>query len=121
MVLQTHLADTAGLAEGADGSHIALVPGTELGGVVVGGGIQGDAGMDVSCGLQMVALTGGGERDKGTRKKKQQKGKEKEGKREEGGNKGNPKKRERHTKRHRQSDRQTNTYTQTRRENTKNQ
>lgn len=69
--LQTHLANAAGLAEGADGSHVALVPGTELGGVVVGGGIQGDAGMDVSRGLQMVALTGGRRRDTGDRKETQ--------------------------------------------------
>lgn len=52
-----HLANTTGLTEGADGSHVALVPGPKLGGVVVGGGVQGNAGMDVSGGLQMVALT----------------------------------------------------------------
>lgn len=52
-----HLADTASLAEGADGPHVALVPGAELWGVVVGGGIQGEAGMHVPGGLQVVALT----------------------------------------------------------------
>ena len=50
----THLADlanTACLTEGADGPHIALVPGAKLGGVVVGGGIQGNAWMHVPGGL----------------------------------------------------------------------
>jgi hypothetical protein len=52
---ETHLADlanTAGLAESADRPHVALVPGAELGcwerwllGVVVGGGLQGHAGV----------------------------------------------------------------------------
>lgn len=55
---QTHLANlanTAGLTEGADCPHVALVPGAELGRVVVGGGVQGDTW--VHGGLQMVALT----------------------------------------------------------------
>lgn len=52
-----HLANTASLTEGADGPHIALVPGAKLGRVVVGGGIQGTAWMHVPGGLQVVALT----------------------------------------------------------------
>lgn len=51
------LANTTSLTEGADGSHVALVPGAKLGRVVVGGGVQGNAWMYVSGGLQMVALT----------------------------------------------------------------
>lgn len=58
-----HLADAARLTEGADGAHVALVPGAELWGVVVGGGIQGEAGMHVPGGLQVVALTERGEKD----------------------------------------------------------
>ena len=55
---RTHLADAASLAEGADRSHVALVPWAELRGVVGGGGVQGDAGVGthVSGGLQVVAL-----------------------------------------------------------------
>lgn len=52
-----HLANTASLTEGADSPHIALVPGTKLGRVVVGGGIQGNAWMHIPSGLQVVALT----------------------------------------------------------------
>lgn len=52
-----HLANTAGLTEGADSPHIALVPGAKLGRVVVGGGIQGNAWMHVPGSLQVVALT----------------------------------------------------------------
>lgn len=52
-----NLANTAGLAEGADSPHVALVPGAELGRVVVGGGVQGYAWMQISGRLQMVALT----------------------------------------------------------------
>lgn len=52
-----HLADTTSLTEGADGPHVALVPRAKLGRVVVGGGVQGNARMHVSGGLQMVALT----------------------------------------------------------------
>lgn len=51
------LANTTSLTEGADGPHVALVPGAKLGRVVVGGGVQGNAWMYVSGGLQMVALT----------------------------------------------------------------
>lgn len=58
-----HLADTASLTEGADGPHVALVPGAELWGVVVGGGIQGEARMHVPGGLQVVALTEQREKD----------------------------------------------------------
>lgn len=52
----THLAYAAGLAERADSSHIALVPGAKLGGVVVTRRFQGDARVHVS-GLQVVVLT----------------------------------------------------------------
>lgn len=51
------LADAAGLAQGADRSHVALVPGAELRRVVVGRRFQCDAGMDFPRGLKMVALT----------------------------------------------------------------
>lgn len=51
------LANTTSLAEGADSPHVALVPGAKLGRVVVGGGVQGNAWMQISGGLQMVALT----------------------------------------------------------------
>ena len=59
-IMQTHLAhlaNTASLTEGADGPHIALVPGAKLGRVVVGGRIQGNAWVHVPVGLQVVALT----------------------------------------------------------------
>lgn len=62
----THLADlanTASLTKGADGPHVALVPGAKLGGVVVGGGVQGEARMHVPGGLQVVALTEQRDRD----------------------------------------------------------
>lgn len=52
-----HLANATSLTEGADGPHVALVPGAKLGGVVVGGRVQGNAWMHISGGLQMVALT----------------------------------------------------------------
>lgn len=58
--LQTHLAhlaNTASLTKGADGPHIALVPGAKLGRVVVGRGVQGNAWVHVPGGLQVVALT----------------------------------------------------------------
>lgn len=51
------LADATGLAQGADRSHVALVPGAELRRVVVGRWFQCDAGMDFPRGLKMVALT----------------------------------------------------------------
>lgn len=51
------MANTAGLAEGADGPHVALVPGAKLGRVVVGRRIQGNARVHVPGGLQVVALT----------------------------------------------------------------
>ncbi len=51
------LADAAGLAQGADRSHVALVPGAELRRVVVGRWFQCDAGMDFPRGMKMVALT----------------------------------------------------------------
>lgn len=51
------LANTTSLTEGADGPHVALVPGAKLGRVVAGGGVQGNAWMYISGGLQMVALT----------------------------------------------------------------
>lgn len=50
-----YLANTASLTEGADGPHIALVPGAKLGRVVVRRGIQGHT--RVHGGLQVVALT----------------------------------------------------------------
>lgn len=52
-----NLANAASLTEGADSPHVALVPGAKLGGVVVGGGVQGNAWVHISGGLQMVALT----------------------------------------------------------------
>lgn len=52
-----HLANTTSLTEGADGPHIALIPGAKLGRVAVDGGIQGNAWMHVPGGLQVVALT----------------------------------------------------------------
>lgn len=52
-----HLANTASLTEGADCSHIALVPGAKLGRVVVGRRIQCNAWVHVPGGLQVVALT----------------------------------------------------------------
>lgn len=52
-----HLANTACLTEGADGPHVALVPGAKLGRVVVGTGIQGNARVHVPGGLHVVALT----------------------------------------------------------------
>lgn len=58
-----HLANTASLTEGADGPHVALVPGAKLGGVVVGGGVQCEARMHVPGGLQVVALTEQRDRD----------------------------------------------------------
>lgn len=63
------MADAARLTEGADGPHVALVPGAELWGVVVGGGIQGEAGVHVSGGLQVVALTEQREKDGETRRR----------------------------------------------------
>lgn len=51
------LANTTSLTEGADGPHVALIPGAKLGRVVVGWGVQGNAWMYISGGLQMVALT----------------------------------------------------------------
>lgn len=52
-----HLANTASLTEGADCPHVALVPGAKLRRVVVDRGIQGNAGVHVPGGLQVVALT----------------------------------------------------------------
>lgn len=56
-VFQAHLADAARLAEGADGAHVALVPGAE-GWWVDSGGVQRDArvGPHFPHGLQVVAL-----------------------------------------------------------------
>lgn len=51
------LANTASLTECADGPHVALVPGAKFGRVVVGRGVQSNAWMYISGGLQMVALT----------------------------------------------------------------
>lgn len=51
------LADAAGLTQGADRSHVALVPGSELRRAVVGRRFQCDAGMDFPRGLKMVTLT----------------------------------------------------------------
>ncbi len=51
------LADTASLAQGADRSHVALVPGAELRRAVVGRRFQCDAGMDFPRSMKMVALT----------------------------------------------------------------
>lgn len=68
-VFHTHLADAARLAEGADGTHVALVAGAEGWGVH-GGGVQSDGrvGPHISQGLQVVALAeqevaGGGGQD----------------------------------------------------------
>lgn len=57
-----HLAHAAGLAEGADGPHVALVPGAELRGVVVGRGVQPVAGRPVAGSLQVALATGEKER-----------------------------------------------------------
>ena len=57
-----HLAHAAGLAEGADGTHVALVPGAELRGVVVGRGVQPVAGRPVAGSLQVALATGEKER-----------------------------------------------------------
>lgn len=56
-VFQTHLADAACLAEGADSTHVALVSGAKGWGVD-GGGVQCDArvGPHIPQGLQVVAL-----------------------------------------------------------------
>lgn len=48
------LAHTAGLTQGADGSHVALVPGAEFRGVVAGRGVQAVAGRHVACSLQVA-------------------------------------------------------------------
>ena len=53
-----HLADAAGLAEGADGPHVALVPGAEFRGAVVGRGVQAVAGRPVAGSLQVALATG---------------------------------------------------------------
>lgn len=53
----SHLAHAAGLAQGADGSHVALVPGAELRGVVVGRGVQAVAGRPVAGSLQVALAT----------------------------------------------------------------
>lgn len=57
-----HLAHAAGLAEGADSTHVALVPGAELRGVVVGRGVQPVAGRPVAGSLQVALATGEKER-----------------------------------------------------------
>lgn len=56
-VFQTHLADAACLAEGADGAHVALVAGA-VGWGMDGSGVQRDArvGPHIPQGLQAVAL-----------------------------------------------------------------
>lgn len=59
-MLHTHLAhltDAASLTKRADSPHIALVPGTKLGRVVVDGGIQGKARVYFPGSLQVVVLT----------------------------------------------------------------
>lgn len=48
------LAHTAGLTQGADGSHVALVPGAEFRGVVAGRGVQAVAGRHVAGSLQVA-------------------------------------------------------------------
>lgn len=48
------LAHTAGLTQGADGSHVALVPRAEFRGVVAGRGVQTVAGRHVACSLQVA-------------------------------------------------------------------
>lgn len=59
------LANTTSLTEGADGPHVALVPGAKLGRVVVGSRVQGNVWMYIPGSLQMVALTEQRERDGG--------------------------------------------------------
>ena len=49
-----NLAHTAGLTQGADGSHVALVPGAEFRGVVLGRGVQAVGSRHVPCGLQVA-------------------------------------------------------------------
>lgn len=57
-VFETHLAHTASLTEGADGTHVALVTRAERWGMKAGG-VQCNTrvGSHVSCGLQVVART----------------------------------------------------------------
>lgn len=59
-----HLTNAAGLTEGADCPHVALVPGAKLGRVVVDRGVQGNARVHVPSGLQVVALTEQMEKEK---------------------------------------------------------
>lgn len=56
------LAHTAGLAQGADGPHVALVPGAELRGVVAGGRVQATVSRQVTGRLQAERERGWRER-----------------------------------------------------------
>lgn len=53
----SHLAHTAGLAQGAHGPHVALVPGAEFRGVVVGSGVQAVTDRHLTHSLQVALAT----------------------------------------------------------------